>query len=117
MVARRGDHVTQCYKPGWPFAGAGGPSARMSAPAPAAPGGRALHIRGTAYPVLLPSLRDPRLHLAAVIFSLHAVGQVAFHFRLSIVQIAIAIGTAAVLEVVITFFSKQVVMWPASAML
>jgi Na+-translocating ferredoxin:NAD+ oxidoreductase RnfD subunit len=89
----------------------------MSAPALAAPGGRALTIRGTSYPVLLPTLRDPRLHLAAVIFSLHALGQIAFHFRLSIVQIAIAIGTAAVLELVITFFSKHMIMWPASAML
>src|SRR3954466_4900295 len=111
MVARRGDHVTQCYKPGWPFAGAGGPSARMSAPAPAAPGGRALRIRGTAYPVVLPTLRDPRLHLAVVIFSLHALGQIAFDFRLSIVQIAIAIGTAAVLEIAIAFRTKHVIMW------
>ena len=91
----------------------------MSAPAVAAPApaGRSLTIRGTAYPVLLPSIRDPRLHLAAVIFSLHALGQVAFHFKLSIVQIAIAIGTAAALELAIAFFSKHVVMWPASAML
>jgi Na+-translocating ferredoxin:NAD+ oxidoreductase RnfD subunit len=89
----------------------------MSAPALAAPGGRALTIRGTSYPVLLPTLRDPRLHLAAVIFSLHALGQVAFHFNLSFAQIAISIGTAAVLELVITFFSKHVIMWPASAML
>ena len=89
----------------------------MSAPALAAPGGRALHIRGTSYPVLLPTLRDPRLHLAAVIFSLHALGQVAFHFRLSIVQIAIAIGTAAVLEFGIAFATRRVIMWPASAML
>jgi Na+-translocating ferredoxin:NAD+ oxidoreductase RnfD subunit len=57
------------------------------------------------------------LHLAVVIFSLHALGQVAFHFKLSIVQIAIAIATAAVLELVITFFAKHVILWPASAML
>ncbi len=89
----------------------------MSAPAVAAPGGRALTIRGTSYPVLLPTLRDPRLHLAVVIFSLHALGQIAFHFRLSIVQIAIAIGAAAVLELGIAFFRQHVIMWPASAML
>ena len=89
----------------------------MSAPAPARAGGRSLRIRGTAYPVLLPSIRDPRLHLAAVIFSLHALGQVAFDFNLSFVQIAIAICTAAVLEVAIAFATRHVIMWPASAML
>ena len=89
----------------------------MSAPALAAPGGRALTIRGRPYPVLLPKLSDPRLHLAAVIISLQVLGQVAFDFRLSISQILIAIGTCAVLEVGIAFFRQHIVMWPASAML
>ncbi len=71
----------------------------MSAPALAAPAGRALTIRGRPYPVLLPKLSDPRLHLAAVIISLQVLGQVAFDFRLSIAQILIAIGTCAILEV------------------
>ena len=44
----------------------------------------AVAIRGTTYPVVLPKLRDPRLHLAATITSLQVLGQVAFHFRLSI---------------------------------
>ena len=47
------------------------------------------------YPVVLPSVRDPRLHLAAVIVSLQILGQVAFDFRLSIAQILISIGTCA----------------------
>jgi hypothetical protein len=91
----------------------------MSAPALAAPapGGRALTIRGRSYPVLLPRLSDPRLHLAAVIVSLQVLGQVAFDFRLSISQILVAIGTCAVLEVSIAFFRQHVLMWPASAML
>jgi ASPIC and UnbV/FG-GAP-like repeat/NQR2, RnfD, RnfE family len=88
-----------------------------AAPALAAPGGRALTIRGRPYPVLLPKLSDPRLHLAAVIISLQVLGQVAFDFRLSIAQILIAIGTCAVLEVGIAFFRQHVLMWPASAML
>ena len=78
---------------------------------------RALRLRGTDYPVLLPSLRDPRLHLAGVIVSLQVLGQVAFDFRLSIAQILISILTCAVLEVVITFGQRGVIMWPASAML
>ena len=89
----------------------------MSAPALAAPGGPAVSIRGRPYPLLLPKLGDPRLHLAAVIISLQVLGQVAFDFRLSIAQILIAIATCAVLEVGIAFFRQHVVMWPASAML
>ena len=58
-----------------------------------------MRIRGTAYPVLLPTLRDPRLHLAAVIISLHVLGQVAFDFNLSIAQILVAVLTSAILEV------------------
>jgi Na+-translocating ferredoxin:NAD+ oxidoreductase RnfD subunit len=78
---------------------------------------RALRLRGTDYPVLLPSLRDPRLHLAGVIVSLQVLGQVAFDFQLSIAQILISILTCAVLEVAITFRQRRMIMWPASAML
>ena len=49
----------------------------------------AVAIRGTTYPVVLPKLRDPRLHLAATITSLQVLGQVAFDFRLSIAQILV----------------------------
>src|SRR5919199_7015100 len=89
----------------------------MSAHAVPAPGGRSLVIRGTPYPVLLPKLSDPRLHLAAVITSLQVLGQVAFDFRLSIAQILLSLGTCAVLEVAIAAWQQHVLMWPASALL
>ena len=85
--------------------------------APAPSGGLTLTIRGTPYPVLLPKLSDPRLHLAAVIITLQVLGQTAFGFSLSIAQILVAIGTCALLEVGIAFFRQHVVMWPASALL
>ena len=77
----------------------------------------AVVIRGTAYPVVLPKLSDPRLHLAATIVSLQVIGQVGFHFQLSIAQILISLGTCAVLEVAIAFHKQHVLMWPASALL
>jgi Na+-translocating ferredoxin:NAD+ oxidoreductase RnfD subunit len=89
----------------------------MSAHAAPAPTGPSFTIRGRPYPVLLPKLSDPRLHLAAVIVSLQVIGQVGFHFELSISQILLAIGTAAVLEVGIAMRQQHVLMWPASAML
>src|ERR1700757_4296217 len=76
-----------------------------------------LEIRGRAYPVLLPKLRDPRLHLAATITSLQVIGQVGFHFEVSIAQILLSLGTCALLEVAIAFRSQRVILWPASAML
>jgi Na+-translocating ferredoxin:NAD+ oxidoreductase RnfD subunit len=89
----------------------------MSAPAAPVPAGRTLTIRGTPYPVLLPKLSDPRLHLAAVITTLQVLGQTAFQFRVSIAQILISLLTCAVLEVAITFRKQHILMWPASAML
>ena len=89
----------------------------MSAHAAPAPTGPTFTIRGRPYPVLLPKLGDPRLHLAAVIISLQVIGQIGFHFELSIAQILLAIGTCAVLEVAIAMRSQHVILWPASATL
>ncbi len=91
--------------------------ARMSASTLADPVGPSLRIRGTVYPVLLPTVRDPRLHLAAVIISLQVLGQGAFGFQLSIAQILVSLLTCAVIEFAITFRRQRVIMWPASALL
>ena len=64
----------------------------MSAHAATASHAPTLVIRGRPYPVLLPKLRDPRLHLAATITSLQVIGQVGFHFELSIAQILLSVG-------------------------
>ena len=86
--------------------------------AAAAPVGRpTLTIAGRKYPVLLPKLRDPRLHLAATIVSLQVIGQVGFHFTVSIAQILISLLTCAALEVGIAVRRQHVLMWPASALL
>src|SRR5215212_5578283 len=89
----------------------------MAAHAATAPRGPSLTIRGRAYPVLLPKLRDPRLHLAAVITSLQILGQTAFDFRVSIAQILLSLATCAVLEVGIAAWRQHVLLWPASALI
>ncbi|MBI5088314.1 MAG: RnfABCDGE type electron transport complex subunit D [Actinobacteria bacterium] len=76
-----------------------------------------LTLGRTTYPVTLPSLRDSRLHVAAVIVTIHVLGQVALRFQVSVPQILAAILTCAVLEVAITFARRKCVVWPASAML
>src|SRR6188472_1824461 len=89
----------------------------MSAPAAVGADRPTLRIGGTAYPVLVPSIRDPRLHLAAIIITLQVLGQVAFDFRLSIAQILVSLITAGVLEIGLTLWRQRVLMWPASALL
>lgn len=89
-----------------------------SAPPVATPeSAHAIRIRGTSYPVVLPKLRDPRLTIAAVVISLHVLGQVGLNFQISVPQILAAVGTTFVLGVIITFRQTRAFVWPASAML
>lgn len=74
-------------------------------------------LRGATYPLVLPSLRDPRLHVAAVIITIHVLGQVGLGFRVSVPQILAAMLACAVIEVAITFRQARAFVWPASAML
>jgi len=67
--------------------------------------------------VILPNIRDPRLHVAAVIITIHVLGQVGLHFRVSVPQILAAILTCAALEIALTFRQTKALVWPASAML
>ena len=94
--------------------------ASASDPAPGGRGhtsGRTLTLGATAYPVALPNLRDARLHVAAIIVTIHVLGQVALGFHVSVPQILAAILTCAVLEVALTFRRHRAIVWPASAML
>src|SRR5512132_4418282 len=78
---------------------------------------RTLTIGQGTYPLVLPNVRDPRLHVAAVIITVHVLGQVGLHFAVSVPQILAAILASAILEVVLTFRQARAVVWPASAML
>jgi Na+-translocating ferredoxin:NAD+ oxidoreductase RnfD subunit len=78
---------------------------------------RTLTLGTTAYPVVLPSIRDARLHVAAVIVTIHVLGQVTLRFHVSVPQILAAILTCAVMEVALTFRRTRAFVWPASAML
>lgn len=78
---------------------------------------RTLTVGGNPYPLILPNIRDPRLHVASVVITIHILGQVALGFRVSIPQILAAILTCAVIEVALTFRANRAFVWPASAML
>ena len=76
-----------------------------------------MRILGRTYPVVLPRLRDSRLHVACVVITLHTLGQVGLGFHVSVPQILAAILTSALLQVAITFRQTGAFVWPASAML
>ena len=78
---------------------------------------RTVRIGRTRYPVVLPKLRDSRLHVAAVVITLHTLGQVGLGFHISVPQILSAILTCALIQVAVTFVEKKSFVWPASAML
>ncbi len=101
------------------------PSPTENVPAPTwprPPGGasrpkRQAHLFGRDYAVLLPSLRDPRLHVAAVLLTLQVLGQTVLDFRLSVAQILICLATGALIEFGVAFFKDKQILWPASGLL
>src|SRR5437763_9539313 len=78
---------------------------------------RTVSIRGREYPLLLPSIRDPRLHVAAVLLTLQVLGQTVLDFRLSIAQIVICLAAGAFIEFGYEVFKNTTSMWPASGLL
>jgi len=72
---------------------------------------------GREYRVILPSLRDPRMHVAAVLVTLQVLGQTVLGFRLSVAQILICLATGALIEFGVAFFKDTAIMWPASGLL
>jgi MFS transporter, putative metabolite:H+ symporter len=90
---------------------------RLEEIAPRPPWKPVVRFRGAEYPVIFPSWKDPRLHLSLTFVALHTIGQIEFHFRLSIPQILTALLTCGLIELVVTFRQKRVLLWPASALL
>lgn len=72
---------------------------------------------GHDYRVIGPSLRDPRLHVAAVLLTLQVLGQTVLDFRLSIAQILLCLAAGALIEFGVAFFKDRAIMWPASGLL
>ncbi|HEV2014382.1 MAG TPA: hypothetical protein VGR77_10960 [Candidatus Dormibacteraeota bacterium] len=78
---------------------------------------RKVRLFGREYAVIFPSLRDPRMHVAAVLVTLQVLGQTVLGFRLSVAQILICLATGALIEFVVVFFKDSAIMWPASGLL
>jgi hypothetical protein len=78
---------------------------------------RSAHLFGREYAVVLPSIKDPRLHVAAVLLTLQLLGQTVLGFRLSIAQILVCLATGALIEFVVAFFKDKAILWPASGLL
>lgn len=70
---------------------------------------------GRRYTVIGISWTDPRLALTVTISALQVLGQVVLGFDVSVAQILIAIGVAAVLDGVLVAWTRRQISWPASA--
>src|ERR1700694_3670664 len=93
------------------------PAASRRRPAAGGAKRRTVHIRGREYLVILPTIRDPRLHVAAVLLTLQVLGQTVLGFRLSVAQILACLAAGALIEFVVAFFKDKAIMWPASGLL
>jgi hypothetical protein len=78
---------------------------------------RSVNLGDRQIPVVLPNSRDPRLHTAAVIVSIHVLGITTLGFRVSVPQILSAIFAAAIIDVLLTLRNTGALVWPASGML
>lgn len=78
---------------------------------------RSVRLAGRRFPVVLPNRRDARLHTAAVIISLHAIGITALGFAVSVPQIATAMVTAGLIDFAFTLWRTGKLVWPASGLL
>ncbi len=78
---------------------------------------RTVRLWGREYAVSGPSLRDPRLHVAAVLLTLQVLGQTVLDFRLSVAQILICLATGAAIEFGVAFLKDRAILWPASGLL
>jgi hypothetical protein len=89
-------------------------TATRAVPGTAPTGGPSLHVGGRDIPVVLPRAGDPRLRLAAVLLTVQVLGQTVLDFKLSIAQILVSLGVAALLEITVTFRRTGTLVWPAS---
>src|SRR5579859_7462893 len=67
--------------------------------------------------VVLPSIRDPRLHLSAVILTLQVLGQTVLGFRLSLAQILVSLAVAGLIDLAASLLRDRAIIWPASGLL
>ncbi len=72
--------------------------------------------KGQPLPVILPSLRDPRLHFAMIIWGLQIMGQVWLRFETTPALIISTILVAAFFELYLFIETQGVIQFPSSAM-
>jgi len=71
-------------------------------------------LHGRTIPIVLPKLSDPRLKLSAVILTLTVLGQTLLSFQVSVPQILVCVLLGAAFDIVMTYRSDHVLIWPAS---
>lgn len=75
--------------------------------------GPTVTVWGRTIPVMLPKLSDPRLKLSATILTLTILGQTILSFQVSLPQIFVCVVLSALIDIVMTYRSAHVLVWPA----
>jgi Na+-translocating ferredoxin:NAD+ oxidoreductase RnfD subunit len=78
---------------------------------------RQLAVGKSRITVVLPSRRDPRLKLSAVIVSLQVLGQTVLGFKVTIAQILVTVAVCAIIDMAVTLGRERILAWPASGLL
>jgi Na+-translocating ferredoxin:NAD+ oxidoreductase RnfD subunit len=65
----------------------------------------------------MPDRHDPRLKLSLIVSSLQVLGQTVLGFKVSVAQILVSVGVAAVVDALLILRRDRVLTWPASGLL
>jgi len=76
-----------------------------------------IRIGKKAYPFIYPGFRDARVIQVTALASYAVLGQAVYGFQVNPLHILICVGTAAVVDLLMSFWLKRIVLFPVSGMI
>lgn len=76
-----------------------------------------IRIGRKTYPFIYPGIRDARVIQVAALCSYAVLGQAVYGFQVSVFQILTCVGTAALVDLLMNFWLKRIVLFPVSGMI
>lgn len=75
---------------------------------------RELTLFGKTYTFWFPKLNDPRIVQIAILTTVTLLGQLVFHFHIRPLQILTVVVTSVVLDLLLTYVTRKIIIFPAS---
>lgn len=76
-----------------------------------------IRIGKKTYPFIYPGIRDARVIQVAALTSYAILGQTIYTFQVNPLHILICVGTAAIIDLLMNFWLKKIVLFPVSGMI